>query len=55
MRSLNMHGFIHWFAAHETILAVAITAGVAILLFCCLECSRCPCREKDELFNRHEV
>jgi hypothetical protein len=28
---------------------------VAVLLFCCLECSDCGCREKDDLFKRHEV
>jgi len=55
MPSLNMHGLIHWFAAHETLIAVLITAGVALLLVCCLECSHCPCSEKDELFKRREV
>jgi hypothetical protein len=55
MPSLNMHGLIHWFAAHETFIAVLITAGVALLLVCCLECSHCPCSEKDELFKRREV
>jgi len=50
-----MHSFIHWFAAHETVFAVLITAGVAVLLVCCLECSRCPCREKDSLFKHHGV
>jgi hypothetical protein len=50
-----MHTLIHWFAAHETILAILITAGVALLLVCCLECTRCPCREKDDLFTRREV
>lgn len=55
MHSSNMHGLIHWFAAHETVLAVLITAGVAVLLVCCLQCSNCPCREKDDLFKRREV
>jgi hypothetical protein len=50
-----MLSLIHWFAAHETVLALLITAGVAILLVCCLQCSHCPCSEKDEIFKRHEV
>jgi len=50
-----MHGLFHWFAGHETVLAILITAGVGLLLVCCLECSRCPCREKDDIFTRHEV
>jgi hypothetical protein len=25
------------------------------LLFCCLQCSHCGCREKDDLFKRHET
>jgi hypothetical protein len=28
---------------------------VALLLICCLECSNCSCRDKDDLFRRHEV
>jgi hypothetical protein len=28
---------------------------VAILLVCCLECSDCSHKEKDEFFHRHEV
>ena len=55
MLSPNMHGLLHWFAAHEIVVAVAITACVALLLVACLECTNCPCREKDDLFNRHEV
>jgi hypothetical protein len=55
MQSLNMHGFIHWFATHETVLAILITAAVALLLVCCLECSNCGCREKDDIFTHHEV
>jgi len=26
-----------------------------VLLICCLECSDCSKREKDDLFDRHEV
>jgi hypothetical protein len=35
--------------------ALVVTAGVAVLLVCCLGCAKCPCREKDDLFRRHEV
>ena len=50
-----MQAFVHWFAAHESILAVIVTAGVAFLLVCCLECSHCGCREKDDIFKHHEI
>jgi hypothetical protein len=50
-----MHTLIHWFTANENVLAMLVTAGVAVLLVCCLSCSKCPCREKDDIFKRHEV
>jgi hypothetical protein len=52
---LDMHNLIHWFAANGSILAVLVTAGVAVLLVCCLGCSNCPSRDKDDLFKRHEL
>jgi hypothetical protein len=52
--SLDMHRLMHWFGINGNIFAILITVGVALLLFCCLECSKCGCREKDDLFNRHE-
>lgn len=55
MLSLNMHRLLHWFSSHENLLAVLITAAVAVLLVCCLSCSNCSCREKDEIFKRGEV
>jgi hypothetical protein len=36
-------------------MAVLVTVGVAILLVCCLECTKCPSREKDDIFSRHEM
>jgi hypothetical protein len=49
-----MHKMIEWLGM-SGILAVVVTAGVAVLLFCCLQCSKCGCREKDDLFKRREV
>lgn len=46
---------VHWLAVNANILAVLITVGVAVLLVCCLQCSRCGCPEKDNLFKRHQV
>jgi hypothetical protein len=46
---------MHWLGINGNILAVLITVGVAVLLVCCLGCSNCGCRKKDDLFNRHEV
>jgi len=45
----------HWLTANESVLAVLVTVGVAVLLVCCLECTKCGCREKDEFFHRHET
>jgi hypothetical protein len=45
----------HWLVVNGSILAVLVTVGVAVLLVCCVECSRCPKREKDDIFDRHEV
>ncbi len=50
-----MHSIAHWFASYANLLAILATVGVAVLLVCCLECTKCPCREKDDLFKRHEV
>jgi hypothetical protein len=50
-----MHTLIQWMRSSETLLALIVTAGVAVLLVCCLGCAKCPCREKDDLFSRHEV
>ena len=50
-----MQALLHWFGMHANVLAILATVGVAVLLVCCLECTNCPCREKDDLFKRHEV
>jgi hypothetical protein len=53
--SCNMTSLYHWFTVNSSVLAVMVTVGVAVLLICCLECSDCSCREKDDLFKRNEV
>jgi hypothetical protein len=50
-----MTSLFHWFHVNASVLAVLVTAGVAVLLVCCLKCSDCSRREKDDLFKRHEV
>jgi hypothetical protein len=47
-----MFSVFHSFATSENLLAALVTAGVAVLLICCLECSYCPSREDDDLFRR---
>jgi hypothetical protein len=54
MVSLDMHGLAHWFTTNENAIAILITIGVAIFLVCCLECTNCSCRDKDDLFSRRE-
>jgi outer membrane biogenesis lipoprotein LolB len=50
-----MNSLFHWFEVNASVLAVLVTVGVAVLLICCLECSHCPSRDKDDIFKRHEV
>lgn len=50
-----MRALFHWLLVNENVLAMLVTAGVAVLLICCLECSDCSHREKDDLFHRHEL
>jgi hypothetical protein len=50
-----MHSLIHWFVVYENVIAVLVTVGVALVFICCMGCSDCPLRDKDELFNRHAL
>ncbi len=50
-----MHTLIQWIGSYASVLAILVTLGVAVLLVCCLECTNCPNREKDEFFSRHEL
>ena len=50
-----MHNLVHWFEMNGSVLAVLVTVGVAVLLVCCLGCSNCPAREKDDLFRRRDL
>ncbi len=46
---------MHWIGVNGNVLAVLVTVGVAILLVCCLECTKCSGRDKDDIFHHHEV
>ena len=50
-----MNTLIQWMLTSGSLLALVVTAGVAILLVCCLGCVKCSCREKDDIFSKHEV
>ena len=50
-----MNSLIHWFTVYETALVVLATVGVAVLLVCCLVCTNCSCREKDDIFRHRQV
>jgi len=50
-----MQSIMHWLQVNASVLAVLVTVGVAVLLVCCLTCSNCSCRDKDDLFHRHEL
>jgi hypothetical protein len=52
---LFMHNLVHLLLDNGGVLAIVVTAGVAVLLVCCLECSNCSCREKDDIFKHHEI
>lgn len=55
MVPMNLQGLAHWFLTNGIAIALLVTVGVAILLVCCLGCTNCSKRDKDELFRRHEV
>jgi hypothetical protein len=50
-----MDGLIHWFKDYENAVALLVTLGVALLLFCCVESMTSPPRDKDDIFNRHAM
>ena len=54
-RSNDMDNLIAWFKTAENAVAVLVTVGVAVFLICCLECTNCPSRDKDDLFRRRQV
>ena len=50
-----MHNLFQWISSYASVLAILVTLGVAVLLVCCLECTHCPNRDKDDIFSRHEM
>lgn len=50
-----MNSLFHWLSTNASVLTVLVTVAVAVLLVCCLGCSNCPSRDKDDLFSRHEL
>jgi hypothetical protein len=50
-----MTQMIQWFQANANMVALLATIGVAVLLVCCLGCTDCSCRDKDDLFKHHGV
>jgi hypothetical protein len=50
-----MNSLMHWLGVNASVMAVLVTVGIALFLICCLECSNCSKREKDDLFHRREL
>jgi len=50
-----MQHLMHWLVVNASVLSVLVTVGVAVLLVCCLGCSECPSRDKDDIFKRHNM
>jgi hypothetical protein len=50
-----MNTLMHWLVENAGLLAILVTVGVAVFVFCCVECVDCSKRKKDDLFSRHEV
>ena len=48
-----MQDLSYWLVVNGSILAGLVTVGVAVLLICCIECTRCPKCEKDDIFQQH--
>jgi len=55
MGSTSMLDLFYGIVRSENLLAALVTVGVAILLICCLECTECPRRDKDDIFRHHEL
>ena len=52
---VNMFRLIEWFKEYDNALAVLATVGVAVFLYCCLECTNCSRRDKDEFFRHRKI
>jgi hypothetical protein len=50
-----MERIFHWLMVNASILSVLVTVAVTILLVCCLKCSECSRRDKDDLFKNHNM
>jgi hypothetical protein len=50
-----MHSLIQWFVTYENVIAIIVTMAVAVIVYCCLGCSKCPCRDKDDVFRDHSL
>ena len=53
MSFLHTSGLAHWFTTIENAVAVLVTIGVAVFLVCCLKCTDCHGRDKDDIFRHH--
>jgi capsular polysaccharide biosynthesis protein len=43
------------FLVNASVLSVLVTVAVTIFIVCCLKCSDCACKDKDDLFKRREI
>jgi len=50
-----MNSLLQWFTTPENALALLVTLGVAIFLFCSLVCATSPSRDKDDIFIHHAM
>jgi capsular polysaccharide biosynthesis protein len=50
-----MNRIFHLFLVNASVLSVLVTVAVTIFIVCCLKCSDCACKDKDDLFKRREI
>ena len=50
-----MQGLMQWLTSYASLVAIVVTIGVAILLVCCMECTKCGGKDKDDIFKHHEM
>jgi hypothetical protein len=55
MSPFPVNNVVRWIMTNGNVIAVIVTAGVAAFLACCLGCSKCPCRDKDDIFRHRSV
>lgn len=50
-----MHRLSLWLMIGVSVLSVLVTVGITMFFACCMKCSDCSGRDKDDLFKPHNL